>query len=200
MRSIPNGYNSLNVAPARASAGRFSIMHVGEFYGERTPALLLEVLAEIGNPDIEFVQVGSGSELLRRYSGSVSIRVTDRVGHEEALAMMKTASLLYLKQAFEQNVSYDIAVGAKTYEYLATGLPILAECPPGSNADVVRQHAAHAFVVTEPDREALKRAVLDAFQRRARLIPRVKRSFRMEFNRKRLTGQLAAVFDEVSPS
>jgi glycosyltransferase involved in cell wall biosynthesis len=173
-------------------------MHVGEFYGNRTPELLLQALAAIGEPGIEFVQVGSPSDVFRRYESSVSIRVLNRVPHNEALALMKGASLLYLKQAFEKGIEYDIAVGAKTYEYLATGLPILAECPPGANADVIHEYAARSFIVTSADGAALKHALLKAYEDRDTFIPRVKGSFAAEFNRRRLAERLAKAFDELT--
>jgi glycosyltransferase involved in cell wall biosynthesis len=197
MLTIPNGYNSLNVADS-TNPNTFTIMHVGEFYGERTPEMLLDVLAEIGNPSIEFVQVGAASDLLQRYGDRVAVRMISRVPHEEAQRLMRSASLLYLKQAFERNVHYDIAIGAKTYEYLATGLPILAESPPGANVDLIREHAGRSFIVTTPDKEALKAAVLTAYEERGRVAPRVKENFATQFNRKRLTQQLADVFDELT--
>jgi hypothetical protein len=199
MLHIPNGYNSLNIAVRKPAGATFTIMHVGEFYGNRTPELLLEVLAEIADRRIEFVQVGSPSDVFRRYNTVVAIRVVNRVTHREALELMRDASLLYLKQAFEKGVEYDIAVGAKTYEYLATGLPILAECPPGANADVIREYAARSFIVTSPDKAALKNAVLKAREDRDTFIPRVKGTFVSEFNRRRLAGRLAGVFDELAP-
>ena len=67
------------------------------------------------------------------------------VSREEALKLMQQASLLYLKQA----VSDGIAVAAKTYEYLATGLPVLAETIP--DFELVTWHGVMVPAATPRD-------------------------------------------------
>ena len=193
--SIPNGYDSLNIADPYIPGTKFTIMHVGNFYGSRVPDALLAALDEIANPDIEFVQVGAAVEGLTSRPG---LRIMDRVPHEEALALMRTASLLYLKQGFEGPSTDYIAVAAKTYEYLATGLPILADCPEGDNAEVVRRYCPHPYVVSSGGKSDLKEAVLKAFAARA-ITPRaVNEEFEREFDRLRLTARLAHLFDELT--
>jgi hypothetical protein len=172
-------------------------MHVGSFYGSRGPEALLEVLSEIANPAIQFVQIGAPCEVLYAYP-NVNVRVIQRVQHKEALEMMRNASILYLKQGFEPGVTDYIAVAAKTYEYLATGLPILADCPEGDNAELVRQYCAHPLTVTSGNKQDLKAAVLEAYSHREQMVPSVTRTFVDTFDRVRLTSQLAAMFDDVA--
>jgi glycosyltransferase involved in cell wall biosynthesis len=198
MVAIPNGYDSLNLAPAAAPGGRFRIMHVGQFYRTRQPDLLLEALARIGNPDIEFIQLGGSFSALEEYRNRVSISVIDSMPHREALDMMRTASLLYLKQGFEADVPEYAPIAAKTYEYLATGLPILAESPPGDNVDLIRDYAAHSHIVTRPDSKALENAVLGAYAERQTAVPAISEAFVAKFSRTSLTQQLAGIFDDVA--
>ncbi len=122
--AIPNGYDALNLAPPsdRSQEGKFTIMHIGHFYGARQPDRLLEAIRMVGDPSVEFVQVGDPFPSLEHYSESVPIRLVPSVPRAEALKLMTTASLLYLVQG-RVGQSRDIAVAAKTYEYLATGLP-----------------------------------------------------------------------------
>src|SRR5205085_9885662 len=103
-----------------------------------------------------------------------------------------------LKQGFQGDTTANIAVAAKTYEYLATGLPILADCPEGDNAEMVRQYCAYPYVVTSQNREDLKAAVLNAYAAAATMVPRVTPEFEKRFNRRALTGRLAAVLDGVT--
>jgi len=196
---IPNGYDALDVAPPRAepSDGRVTIMHVGHFYGLRQPDRLLAALAELNDPSIEFVQVGSEFPSLREYSDRVRIRVVPSVPRAEALKLMKSASILYLVQGWVEG-ERDVAVAAKTYEYLATGLPILADCPPGDNAEMVKQFAAHAYVVTSGQRDdilgALRRIVSD----RGGGPPSVKPEFAELFDRNRLATLLGRELSAVA--
>jgi glycosyltransferase involved in cell wall biosynthesis len=195
MTCIPNGYDRLNTPQQGARPERFTIMHVGDFYRSRNPNRLLEALANIGNREIEFVQVGPVFESYDRYKDRVSIRLIDRVAHAEAMRLMQSASLLYLSQGREEGVTDYIAIASKTYEYLATGLPILADCPPGDNADVVHKYAARSWVLTTTGASEVESAVLDAFTNRHATEPTVTSPFADEFNRERLAGRLAAVLD-----
>jgi glycosyltransferase involved in cell wall biosynthesis len=105
MTCIPNGFDRLNLPVAPPHPERFTIMHVGDFYRSRTPARLLEALASLKNSDIEFVHVGPWCAALEAYKDRVRIRHIDHVVHAEALALMQTASLLYLAGMGEDGVT-----------------------------------------------------------------------------------------------
>ncbi|HEX4824875.1 MAG TPA: glycosyltransferase family 4 protein [Candidatus Polarisedimenticolaceae bacterium] len=198
--AIPNGYDRLDVAPKRSRSGRdpFVIMHVGTFYGSRGPDTLLEALAQLDDPTIEFVQVGAPFET--KHLSNVTVKNAGNLPREEALELMKTASLLYLKQGWEEKVREYTAVAAKTYEYLATGLPILAECPPGDNADIVREYAADPYVVTSRNVADVKAAIVKARAESEDAAPKITAAFVRDFDRSRLTAKLAEVLDEVTQS
>ncbi|MCC6952855.1 MAG: glycosyltransferase [Deltaproteobacteria bacterium] len=191
---IPNGYDTINPASTSITTP-FTIVHVGSFYGTRSPRLLLEALAELNNPDIEFVQVGGALPDYEEFESRVRIRRIPSVSQAEALELMKNASVLYLKQGFEPGVTRYIAVAAKTYEYLSTGLPILAEVPPGDNADLIRKYAQHHWIVDTPDREALKRAVSAAFDARSQFRPAVDPAFISDFSRGALARKLSETLE-----
>lgn len=199
---IPNGFDQLN--PPDVRPGVFTIMHVGSIYGTRSPAPLLDALLALDLPDVRFVQVGPGCPELERYRGRLDIRVTGPVPPERALEYMRGASLLYLKLGWTDGVWSYPSVVMKTYEYLATGWPVLADCPPGDNADMVRRYGHQARLVTVRDpgerTVALKQAVLRAYQNRHQVEPRVSHAFRVAFDRNRLTARLAEVFDELAES
>ena len=198
MSCLPNGFDCLNLPAAAVPGGRFSIMHVGEFYRSRTPARLLEALASLDNDAIEFVQVGPWCEAFARYEGRVRIRHIDRVTHGEALSLMRTASVLYLAQGWEEGVSEYVSVASKTYEYLATGTPILADVPPGDNADVIQRYAHRAWVVTSRSVEALASVIAQAYESRGDLERRVTPAFERTFNRRHQAAILASVLDKVT--
>jgi glycosyltransferase involved in cell wall biosynthesis len=201
--AIPNGFDALNLpsresiaAPPRTPGDRFTIMHVGSFYGGRQPDLLLDALAEINDPRVEFLHVGPPFASEARYRDRVRLRRLDTVSNAEALKLMQQASLLYLKQGWEPGVRDYIAIASKSYEYLATGLPILADCPPGDNLELIRRYAHRAYLVDTETREAMIAALRAALAAPPEP-PRVSESFIADFNRDGLTRRLADVLDAV---
>jgi len=198
-RCVPNGYDRFNLpADPRPRQDRFTIMHVGSLYGSRDPGRLMSVLAELNLPELRFVQVGQGSPALEAYADRLRIHVTGPVTPDQALAHMRQASLLYLTQAWNPGVTDYPSVAMKTYEYLATGWPILVECPPGDNVEMVRRYGNHPELVDRQDRSALRAAVLRAHGRWRSTPARVDDGFRHRFNRYALTARLAGVLAEVS--
>lgn len=196
MHCIPNGFDALNKAEQKRH-DPFTIMHVGTFSPDRRPDLLLSALHKLGNDNIEFVQVGGSHESLDRYPG-LRTRVVENVSHEEALAMMQSADLLYLKQGYRPDVRNYIAIGAKTYEYLSTGLPILADCPEGDNAEIVRAYASNSYVVTSGESDVIMRCVANAYEKRDHRRIQIDKTFAERFHRRALTEQLVKVIEGAS--
>jgi glycosyltransferase involved in cell wall biosynthesis len=197
MRTIPNGYDELMVAAAPDLSKPFRILHVGHFYGRRQPDLLLEALSDLQDLDIEFVQLGERFPAYERFKDRVRITLLEPLPRAAALQLMQTASLLYIKQGQEPGVADYTPVAAKTYEYLASGIPVLAECPPGDNADLVAKYSIGGEVITAPTRDALREAIRRAYDRRHTTQPAVHPEFAATFHRRALTGRLAAILDEM---
>lgn len=116
--------------------------------------------------------------------------------HAEAIELMRTADLLFLPM---QNVAPGrraAVVPGKTYEYLAAGRPILAAVPPGDARDVLGA-AGNAHLCGPADVPAIEAALAAELERWVKRSP--VRAPRPEvvarFERRRLTGELAAVFD-----
>ena len=198
--NIPNGYDNLTPVETVPAGETFTIMHVGNYYGSRNPELLLEALAEINNPNIEFVQVGGPIPNIEKYQSRVCIRTIPPVPREKALELMKSASLLYLKQGFEPGITNYIAVAAKTYEYLATGLPILAEVPPGDNADIVREYSQASQVVTEDRVSTIKDCILHCYNSRNAIVPGIDSRYILCFSRHTLAVKLESIFKDLAPA
>lgn len=196
MTAIPNGFDCLNIPEqSEQNSEKFTIMHVGNFYGSRKPDLLLEAIQRIGNPDIEFVQVGMPFSSYEHYCKSTCIKMVETVSNEEALKLMRSASLLYLKQGWEHGVKNYIAVAAKTYEYLATGVPILAECPEGDNATIIKQYATQSYVITEESLDLVEKSLREAIKNRNSQHPSVSPELVNKFSRKSTTAMLNDTLD-----
>jgi len=145
-----------------------------------------------------FVPVGGSFQSYEQFKKRVRIKILPRLPRERALELMREASLLYLKQGWEPGVSEYIAVGAKTYEYLATGLPILAEAPPGDNVELVQKYASAGYVVTSNKRADPRHAVERAYEARSRANVAIHPKFAEKFSRRELTRQLATLLDRLT--
>jgi glycosyltransferase involved in cell wall biosynthesis len=173
--SVPFGYDAAAFAgepPARAD-DRFRIVHVGEFHTEigrrqerhrglrrvlggdspanvlaRSPLYLLRALERVGSDRVELHLAGrlsaADEEIL---AGSPLVHRHGYLPHADAVALMRSADLLFLPM-------YDVSgraglVPGKTYEYLASGRPILAAVPDGDARDLLRDAGAHVVAPTD---------------------------------------------------
>jgi glycosyltransferase involved in cell wall biosynthesis len=188
MTVIPKGYDQLTPV-ARVASDKFRIVHVGTFHGGRDPKPLLRALLSIDSPLIEFVHVGEKSAELDAFIPRLRIRQLGILPRDEALQVTQQASLLYLRQGFANT----IAVAAKTYKYLATGLPILWHGPEGDNAEMVRQYSSNSVFVMSDDEAELTAAVRSVLDVWPRVTPAVSDEFTDRFSRRALTRRLGEV-------
>lgn len=198
MYYIPNGYDKLDLAAQKKQDDIFVITHVGSFYWTRNPKHLLEAIMELDFKDnIKFMQIGGNFEGSEIYEGKVNMEITGALKNVEALAKMKQGSLLYLKQGRNEIDKNYIAVAAKTYEYLATGLPILCDCPEGDNTDIVNKYSTSAYLTTSGDKEAIKKILIEAYNNRD-IVPQINEDFAEIFSRENLTKRLVSIIEKIS--
>lgn len=190
MTFIPNGFDPLPSIARQSSSEFFTIMHIGTLYGKRSPKALLETLAELNLPKLKFVQIGPEFDATA-YEGCVEIVQHGMLPQLEALKKMLNADVLYLNQGDDDTT----AIAAKTFEYLASGLPIVAECPPGDNAQVLRKYGTNVYVAEKGDTQRLKDAVSMLYQNRQTLRPEVDQKFCNTFSRDNLTEALVRVLN-----
>ena len=89
------------------------------------------------------------------------VRAHGYLPHRDAVALVRSADLLFLPMHHLPDGEEATIVPGKTYEYLASGRPILAAVPPGDAAHLVR--ASGRGTVCAPDDVAgMRRAVASA--------------------------------------
>ncbi len=129
---LPNGYDGRAMPaprPARPAGGLMTLIHAGTLYGARTPATVLDAMAELPS-SVQLHFIGGASPVLeqdiqrRRLSDQVT--VTPPLAHDQALALMSAADALVVIPG----AAY--AIPGKIYEYLATGRPIIHVGPRDS--------------------------------------------------------------------
>jgi glycosyltransferase involved in cell wall biosynthesis len=148
---------------------------------------------------IEVVLAGVLSDADRQASaGSSFVRMPGYLPHDETVMLLRTADLLFLPM-------HDLPPGwraglvpGKTYEYLAAGPPILAAVPDGDARDLLAE-AGNALLCRPSDSDGMA----DILAEQIRLWqaglppPKAKPEVLARYERRRLTEDLAAVFDAV---
>jgi glycosyltransferase involved in cell wall biosynthesis len=171
----------------------------------RSPVFLIEAVERVRRerPDIaerlevHFAGVLSPTDLsvVRK---SPATRVHGFVSHEESTAMVEAADLLFLPMHNLPENARATVVPGKTYEYVASGRPILAAVPAGDARDLLGA-AGTALLCSPNDVGGLAEAIVGAYERResgeAQGSPPPELLRRYEY--RSLARDLARVFDQV---
>lgn len=138
--SLPNGFEPADTANLRAVPVRsdrngtpLDLVMSGYWYGRNGPGSLLDALKCIGPAVAELTVVGG-------ISPPIAAQLRRATGHPPAPRTARSRRALYerLHQADAAVVTMDTTsavesrIPAKVYDYLATGVPVIAVCPPGA--------------------------------------------------------------------
>lgn len=174
----------------------------------RSHVVLLEALErwhaqqpQIGR-DLEVLLVGYASETDRacvaRSSVSPLIRFTGYVPHSACLDLIRTGDLLFLPMHNLPPGQRSRIIPEKTYEYMASGRPILAAVPDGDARDFLSQ--CGTGLLCRPDDVSgmicILKHVYQAWKK-GQSITRQNAEFVAQFERRNLTRKLAEGFRAV---
>jgi glycosyltransferase involved in cell wall biosynthesis len=222
--TIPNGYDAEDfTGPPPDRDGTFRIVHAGFAHTARiarAPSRLLggavrgfnvltrshvtllqateRLLAR--RPDlrngVEVHLAGFTYDEERDRLNSEYIHLHGYLPHRETVALLRSSDLLFLPMHDLPAGRRALTVPGKTYEYVASGRPILAAVPKGDAADLLSR-CGTATVCRPSDLAAIERALEEAIERHrdGRPAPPLDRGVIEPFERRALTQRLAEVFD-----
>ena len=126
------------------------------------------------------------------------VKLHGYLSHSESIGLLRRADLLFLPM---QNLPIGVRatiVPGKTYEYLASGTPILAALPDGDARELLIE-AGNAIVLRPDDVTGMADAIQEQVGRWQRGIepPSAPADVVRRFEYRSLAGKLAEVFDEV---
>jgi glycosyltransferase involved in cell wall biosynthesis len=214
-------------SPPERGDGPFRIVHAGQIYPRHDPlyarlarralggavrgldvttrshVTLVRAVAELHSrrPElrgaIEIHLVGSVSDEVRATLPPWVV-VHGYVPHAEAVAQERAADLVFLPMHDLPGGTRSRIVPGKTYEYLVAGPPILAAVPDGDARDLLAA-AGNAFLCRPNDVGAMARLIGERLDARVRgeRAPAVRPEVAERYERRRLTGELANLFDRV---
>ena len=206
---IYNGYDDSDLPPTPPTSHKgFTLSHVGNFFPSLESSGLTSALSRLCKEEPGFAAdlrlrftglLDSGVEERLRIAGlAPNIQVTPPVSHKDAVVEMMRASMLLFSIANEGNVR--ALVSGKIFEYLATGLPILAIGSPESGAAQVLLDAEFGPMLPHEDSEGISQALLAAYRpwkTNGRLPMKMEKAKGAQYSRRALTGHLAALMDSL---
>jgi glycosyltransferase involved in cell wall biosynthesis len=121
---------------------------------------------------VEFHLAGVMSNADRQVAARCPVvQVHEYMSHADSIELMRTADLLFLPMQNLPPGARATVVPGKTYEYLASGTPILAAVPDGDARDILGA-AGNAILVRPDDVESITAGIHVAFERsRAGITP-----------------------------
>jgi glycosyltransferase involved in cell wall biosynthesis len=206
-RIIHTGLLHTDLAVAHRRYGAFRRILGGSIPGvdlmTRSHVFLLEALARVEQDLRRPVELHLVGELTPEDEAAlanapVPVRRHGFLPHADTVALIRTADLLFLPLPDVRAGDRVGIVPCKTYEYLASGKPILAAVPDGDARDLLAQSGT-ALICRPADVAGLARALARELRRwRAQIAaPYVDPRMAAQFQYEALAGTLAAVYDDV---
>jgi len=166
----PEDFSSIRRESALPAESKvFTIAFSGLFYAAFRPAGILAAISALidegkipaGNIRLLFVGANSPDET-GFYDKHGICRFTGFVPHRKALAHVMASDALLLLLSRERG---DYVVPSKTFEYIASGKPILAAIPAQGEAALILRHAGACLVIDFNDSAGLMDGVLYLYER-----------------------------------
>lgn len=171
---ITNGYDEvpdLSDLKLKYQNNKFSLAHIGSWLTDRNPEILWQVLKELCEEDLDFRNL-----LELRLAGKVSDGIINLINdyhldsfvvnygyisHNEALALQRSSNVLMLIEI--NNESTKCIIPGKLFEYMASGSPIVALGPMGSDVEGIIKTTNTGQYFSYHDKESLKDYIYQLF-------------------------------------
>jgi glycosyltransferase involved in cell wall biosynthesis len=206
---LTNGYDEddfKNIQYARPA--KFTIRHVGIVNEKCDPRPFLQALEQLAAGDRSFsdqvslefigdvhpriVDFVSGSEILRRFT-----KFSGNIPHQQLIELYGSSSLLLLILTGYKNA--EGYMPGKLFEYLATGLPILATGPVRGDAGELLADSGAGQMFDADDMAGIKKKILAHFQDWASgKASRLNTNAANQYSRKAITKKLTELLAQES--
>ncbi len=209
---IHNGFDEQdfqNIIPKTFQ--KFTIIHTGTFYEKRNPKALFRAIDSLLSKkpilrnDIQVILIGRENLIGRKKTSSIKNLIEENnlndivltvpyLPHRECLSYLLGADMLFLNTI--QNY-----VPGKTFEYLRSRKPILALVSNDTTLAEIVNSTKSGVVIDPTKTEEIKDAILGMYEKYKKGMLKLDReddSVIYQYERKKLTGKLAEIFNEIS--
>lgn len=197
--TIHNGFDpdDIEVTPAPRS-GKFRIVFTGVWKEGYNPSELYDTIDWIRRASprlldgVEVITAGFKRGEARKRGLDGWITEAGVLPHLDAVALMKSADLLYLSHVDPQR---QWVVPGKLYEYLASGAPVLALTEPEKETAQIIRAVGGGIALSPEDPGTLYEELAAILRARRFEVPARNEAALAAFHRRRLTAKLADVLD-----
>jgi len=203
---IPQGFDQEDFdkqMPNVKKSGKMKITYSGSFLNYYTPKYFLDGLAKVFNkrPElkdkIEALFIGTFPEEFKDYIEKLGIaslvNIAGYVEHSLCVKYLLESDVLWMM--INKTDSSDLHSTGKLYEYFGARKPILACVPEGVARESLKNYGA--VKLTEPDdSNTIAKAIEEYYELYSKdNLPVPNEDMILQYDRKKLTGELAAQFD-----
>jgi glycosyltransferase involved in cell wall biosynthesis len=200
---LTNGYDPTDVpagfSPKEKVEGKLHLVYSGVIDAIRNPIPLMKALKSVfqhGIEEVKWTFVGKVSEQVQTYVKedawlSERIHFAGYVSHSEVFGFYAKADVLVLILTDTKNAQGNIP--GKLFEYLATGIPVLALGDPEGDSAKILKDAGAGQVIAHTDAASIKaqlRTLMDSS------LKKVDPKDLEKYSRQQLSHQLARILDE----
>ena len=209
IRIIPHGFDPEDfdrVSKEVPPTDKFRITYSGSFLNYYTPEHFLNALKKVFDvkpllkDKIEAMFIGTFPDEYKKYAEKIgvsgSLAFKGYIEHKEISKYLMQSHVLWMM--INRTRRSDFHSTGKLYEYFGAGKPIIASVPQGVARESLSEHGA--VKLTEPDDVAAIADAIIYFHNcyLSNSLPVPSASFTAKYDRKKLTGELAGIFDKVA--
>lgn len=207
--TIPMGFDpkdftqQITLGDHSGEGRKFVLAFSGLFYGSFRPNIFLNAISELIEEGkvspkkikVQFVGANTPNDIdFKDVHGLCEF--TGFISHKEALEYLRKANALLLLLSKERGKD---VIPSKTFEYMASGKPILALVPSSGEVAKIIQKTNTGLVVNFEDVDSIKKAYLQLYKqwetRQNNFHP--DKEVISKFNQKHLTKELALLLNEI---
>jgi len=200
--SITNGYDDTPVLPLRQLAeGKCLFRYVGVLNERRTPDLLLQAFDLAGREPgfrssaaLEFIGNAGGHAGKAALAPGSEVLFRGQVTRAESLRLMFGSDVNVLLQTVSEGAD---VISGKAFDYLQAQKPVLAVVDPGGGDAWLMRSTGAGRIVDWRDVEAVAGALVACWRDWQAGVRGLDAGSTSAYQRRALTGRLAALFDEV---
>lgn len=207
IKTITNGFDYTEIDRDHIfdsnKSGRMNIIYTGSIYSDFNPEFFFACLSEwmidnkisqdklsvdfYGNCGFDY------TNWLKELKLDKVVTFHGFVSRQELPGKIESSDYLLLLLGFKDE--YKNVIPAKLFDYLATGIPIIAIAPDGVTVDLIRKYRAGSWQCT-PDKESMKQLLTRLYKDwQYRPVEEKKYRYIDEIDRNYLTGKLAEILE-----
>lgn len=200
-------YNGINLINAKNLHNRdhFILLYTGAVYDNEFLDILFSILkADFENLPTKVFFTGIPSTKTKRkihhYELEKIVCETGYLNNKELIELISKTSLLLFHNGFKENNELKTEViKSKLFDYLSSGIPILAFVPKGEHTDLIKKYSPQSYIIHSDFKNNLQRCLKNAFREWKENNIQICKSaeFQKDFDGKTLTEQLSRIFDKV---